>query len=81
MRRGRLRWFGHLERQDDKNWVKACEKIEIAGKRGRGRGKKPWSQCIDKNLRAPQLKVRDGLDRLVWRRGIWGNRLTHASME
>ena len=61
--------------------MKACQKIEIAGKRGRGRGKKTWSQCIDEDLRALQLNVRDAQDRLVWRRGIWGNCLTHTSME
>ena len=44
---GRFRWFGQVERKDDTDWVKACQKIEIAGKRGRGRGKKTWSQCID----------------------------------
>ena len=52
MRRGRLRWFGHVERKDDTDWVKACQKIEIAGKRERGRGKNKWSQCIDDDMRA-----------------------------
>ena len=52
--------------------MKACQKIEIAGKRGRGRGKKTGSQCIDEDLRALQLNVRDAHDRLVWRRGILG---------
>ena len=70
VRRGRLRWFGHVERKDDTDWVKACQKIEIAGKRGRGRGKKTWSQCIDEDLRALQLNVRDAQNWLVWRRGI-----------
>ena len=32
MRRGRLRWFGHVERKDDTAWVKACQKIAIAAK-------------------------------------------------
>ena len=40
VRRGRLSWFGYVERKDDTDCVKAFQKIEIAGKRGRGRGKK-----------------------------------------
>ena len=38
-----------MERKDDTDWVKACQKIEIAGNRGRGRGKKTLSQCIDED--------------------------------
>ena len=61
--------------------MKACQKIEIAGKRGYGRGKKTWSLCIDEGLRVLQLNVRDAQDRFVWRRGIWGNCVAHASMK
>jgi hypothetical protein len=40
VRRGRLRWFGHVERKDGNDWVKACQRVKAAGKRGRGRGRK-----------------------------------------
>ena len=30
-RRNRLRWFGHVERKNDGDWVKACQKLEVAG--------------------------------------------------
>mgnify|MGYP003454445976 CR=1 FL=1 len=33
MRRGRLRWFGHLERKDTGDWVSACRYFEVAGPR------------------------------------------------
>ena len=33
MRRGRLRWFRHVERKED--WVSACKTFEVAGSRGR----------------------------------------------
>jgi hypothetical protein len=46
VRRGRLRWFGHVERKDDNDWVKACQRVEAAGKRGRGRGRKTWRECV-----------------------------------
>ena len=33
VRRGRLRWFGHLERKSVDDWVSACRKLEVAGVR------------------------------------------------
>ena len=33
VRRGRLRWFGHVERMSADNWVSACREIEVAGSR------------------------------------------------
>ena len=29
MRRGRLRWFGHVERKADGDWVSACRNFEV----------------------------------------------------
>ena len=37
MRRGRLRWFGHVERKEVDDWVSACKNLEVAGRRERGR--------------------------------------------
>jgi len=28
---GRLKWFGHVERNDDTDWVKQCMIMEIEG--------------------------------------------------
>ena len=28
IRRSRLRWFDHVERNDDGDWVKACQRLE-----------------------------------------------------
>ena len=39
MRRGRLRWFGHVERKEVNDWVSAVRNLEVAGSRGRGRPK------------------------------------------
>jgi len=42
VRRGRLRWFGHLERKGkgSDDWVSACRGFEAAGPKNRGRSKK-----------------------------------------
>jgi hypothetical protein len=33
MRRGRLRWYGHVERKNDEDWTSKCPYIEVEGKR------------------------------------------------
>src|SRR5664279_5613014 len=46
VRQGRLRWFGHVERKDTDDWVSACRNIDVEGKRGKGRGRKTWKECL-----------------------------------
>ena len=31
VRRGRLRWFGHVERKSGDDWVSACRNVVVAG--------------------------------------------------
>ena len=40
IKKSRLRWFGHVERKDDNDWVKRCITWEVEGIRQRGRQKK-----------------------------------------
>ena len=40
IKKSRLRWFGHVERKDDNDWVKRCITWEVEGIRQRGRLKK-----------------------------------------
>ena len=42
VRRGRLRWFGHLEYRSVDDWVSTCRKVELAGARCKGRNRKTW---------------------------------------
>ena len=46
MRRGRLRWYGHVQRKDDAEWVKKCIGLEVEGKRGKGRPKLTWMEVV-----------------------------------
>ena len=49
VRRGRLRWFGHLERRSVDDWVSACRKVEVAGARCKRRNRKTWRECVDRH--------------------------------
>ena len=51
MRHGRLRWFGHVERKVDGNWMSACRNFEVAGSRGRGRPRMNADPSKHKNNR------------------------------
>ena len=68
LRRGRLRWFGHVLRKDDDNWTKKVMTYEVNGVRGRGRPKIAWSDVVEKDMRDVGLKRSDAADRARWRR-------------
>jgi hypothetical protein len=81
VRRARLRWFGHVERKEQDDWVSACRNVLVEGDKGKGRGRKTWKECVVKDMKDLGLRREDAQDRVKWRNGIWGKRPTHASME
>jgi hypothetical protein len=81
VRRGRLRWFGHLERKGSDDWVSSCRNFQVSGATRRGRGRKTWQECVKHDLRSCGLKAEWAQDRVEWRGLIGRNRLTRASME
>ena len=81
VRRGRLRWFGHVERKRAEDWVSKCRNLEVESARGKGRGRKTWKDCVEEDLNKLKLKREDAQDREGWKRYIMGNRLTRASTD
>ena len=69
MRRGRLRWFGHVERKEKDDWVSACRNLEVAGCRDRGR---PKMTRFDGDMKDMGLRPGMAMDREMWRCGIMG---------
>jgi hypothetical protein len=80
VRRGRLRWFGHVKRKQPDDWVSAYRHrvVESVKGRGRGRARKTWRECVEEDISKLKLCVKDTKDRAVWRNGILGNCLTRA---
>ncbi len=56
MRRGRFRWFGHVERKEVDNWVSACRNLEMVGSRGRGSPRITWSARLDGDMKDMGLR-------------------------
>jgi hypothetical protein len=81
VRRSRLRWFGHVERKNNNDWVSRCRNVSVEGSKGKGRGRKTWNECVTKDMKDLGLCQGDAQDREKWVKGIWGKRPTRASME
>lgn len=73
LRRSRLRWFGHVQRKENSDWVKKVTLLDVDGRRGIGRPRKTWTQAVAEDLRALNLKADQVYDRHAWRRAIWKN--------
>jgi len=67
-----LRWFGHVERKDDSDWVKRCMTWEVEGIRQRGCPKKTWWDCVKNDMESLGLSQKDAQFRNKWRRRIKG---------
>src|SRR5437867_9361561 len=73
VRRGKLRWFGHMERKEADDWVSKCRNLEVVGGVKKGGGRETWMQGVKKDMRECGLKKEDAQDRSVWSRSIVGN--------
>ena len=79
VRRGRLRWFGHLEHKSVDDWVSACKELVVVERaRGRDRSRKMWEQCVKDDMRLLDLHCEWAIFKDMWRDLIWGKRLTLA---
>jgi len=67
VRHGRLRWFMHVERKAEDDWVKKCLELEIAGKAGRGRCRKTWLECVKGDMKDLGVCKTGAKDRALWK--------------
>ena len=72
VRRGRLRWFGHVEHKSGDDWVSACRHVVVAGVRCAGRGRKTWRECVKDDMEELGLHPEWVVFRDVWRSFILG---------
>ena len=50
VRQDRQRWFGHVERKGNDDWVSACRSFGVAGVKSRGRGEETWNECVRQDM-------------------------------
>ena len=70
VRRGRLRWFGHVKRKEADDLVSKCRNLEVVGGARKGWGRKTWMECVKKDMKECGLKKEDAQDRPLWSRSI-----------
>jgi len=73
MRRNRLRWFGHVERKNEEDWVKRCTGLQVSGMRRKGRPRKTWAKVVEEDMEELGLDREDAQDRAFWKIAICGD--------
>ena len=70
LQQNRLRWYGHVLRKDDDDWVKKCMEHEVEGTRPRRRPKKTWKEVVREDCHARKLNKEDAMYRCKRRKMI-----------
>jgi len=52
LQQNRLRWYGHVLRKEDIDWVQKCMEYKVEGCRPRGRPKRTWREVVQKDCQA-----------------------------
>lgn len=67
MRRGRLRWYGHVERKPNTDWTSKCRYVEVEGKCGKGRPRMTFGARVEQDMNLFGLTKEMAQDRDLWR--------------
>ena len=70
LHQNRLRWYGHVLRKEDDDWLKKCMEYEVEGPRHRGRPKRTWREVVKKDCQTCKLNKEDAMDRSKWKKLI-----------
>ena len=66
IRSGRLRWYGHVMRKRDEDWVKKCMDFRVEGRRPVGRSRRTWLESVEADMAELEID-KDVHDRNKWR--------------
>jgi len=70
LQQNRLRWYGHVLRKEDTDFVKKCMEYEVEGFRPWGRPKRTWKEVVQKDCQARNLNKEDAMNRGRWKKLI-----------
>ena len=72
VRRGRLRYFWHVERKSGDDWVSGCRSVEVAWVKCKGGGRKTWGKCVKDDMEELGLHPEWAVFSYMWRGLISG---------
>ena len=70
VREARLRWYGHVQRREEEYIGKRMLKMDLPGRRRRGRPKRTYIGVVKEDMTVVGLTEEDAKDRKRWRRRI-----------
>ena len=70
LQHNRLRWYGHVLRKEDDDWVKKCMEYEVKSPKPRRRPKRTWREVVEMDCQARKLNKVDAMDHSKWRKLI-----------
>ena len=68
VRQHRLRWYGHVMRSSGE--INRVRTRHVSGKKGPGRPKKTWEECVKTDLKAWGLTAEMTQDRATWKSSV-----------
>jgi len=63
LQQNRLRWYGHVLRKEDTDWVKKCMEYEVDGCKPKGRPKRTLREVVQRDFQARSLNRENAMDR------------------
>ena len=70
IRSDRLRWYGHVMRKNDEDWVKKCMEFRVEGRRPVGRPRRTWLENVEADMTELEIDNEDVHDRKKWRMNV-----------
>ena len=67
VRETRLRWFGHVQRRDSEYISGRMMRLELPGRRSRGRPKRRFMDVVKEDMKLVGVREEDADDRVRWR--------------
>ena len=67
LRGERLRWFGHVKRREESYLGRRMMRVEIPGKRRRGRPHRRWIDNLKEDMKKAGVSEEEAKDRVRWR--------------
>ena len=77
IRSGRLRWYGHVMRKNEENWVSKCMEFRVEGSIPTGRPRRTWLESVEADMAELVIDREDVHDGKQWRKNVMKRKSNH----